>query len=277
MIFSELLSSRHSLERLLNLSATLAELTSSETLCSKIPTFLSQTLDLEPLSLVIFKQDHDQTEPTILSLSASGTVATGEASANFQRHILDICRQTLPLTTKDGPTMRRALDQSDVGHGFAQTAAAHLPLYPRQLVLSRALSDTHAFAIILHLRADQPLPSGILTESLVLVADQLTRMLACNYAWQEDPARLGESFERLTDREWVVLKGLNSEDGEKQLADRLHLSPHTLHSHIKSIYRKVGVQGRLPLLLKLNAAIREIRLNNLRSAAAPRECDRAVG
>jgi DNA-binding NarL/FixJ family response regulator len=89
-------------------------------------------------------------------------------------------------------------------------------------------------------------------------------------AWQDSPRLLGSAFERLTEREWVVLRGLNSDDGEKQLADRLSLSPHTLHSHIKSIYRKVGVQGRLPLLLRLNTAIRELRQTSINSVSAPR-------
>ena len=69
------------------------------------------------------------------------------------------------------------------------------------------------------------------------------------------PKALGAAFERLTDREWMVLQGLNSDAGEKQLADQLGLSPHTLHSHIKSIYRKVGVQGRLPAAARARECI----------------------
>jgi DNA-binding NarL/FixJ family response regulator len=47
------------------------------------------------------------------------------------------------------------------------------------------------------------------------------------------------------------------------LAGRLGLSPHTLHSHIKSIYRKVGVQGRLPLLLRAQGAVRALRIRQM--------------
>jgi len=74
--------------------------------------------------------------------------------------------------------------------------------------------------------------------------------------------------QRLTEREWVVLQGLMTEAGEKQLADQLGLSPHTLHSHIKSIYRKVEVQGRLPLLSKVHNVVRERRLARLNGRRA---------
>ena len=67
----------------------------------------------------------------------------------------------------------------------------------------------------------------------------------------------------------MVLRGLNSDAGEKQLADQLGLSPHTLHSHIKSIYRKVGVQGRLPLLLRAEEAMRGLRADRVNKRIVP--------
>jgi DNA-binding NarL/FixJ family response regulator len=91
----------------------------------------------------------------------------------------------------------------------------------------------------------------------------LGKLLACLVVWLAQPETLGSPFDRLTDREWMVLRGLNSECGEKQLADQLGLSPHTLHSHIKSIYRKVGVQGRLPLLLRAQQAMRVLRVGQM--------------
>jgi DNA-binding NarL/FixJ family response regulator len=96
--------------------------------------------------------------------------------------------------------------------------------------------------------------------TLELAGGHLVTQLGAMLAWIADSSVLGTPFDRLTDREWVVLQGLQSEDGEKQLADRLELSPHTLHSHIKSIYRKLGVQGRLPVLMRLGAAQRAYRM-----------------
>jgi len=60
---------------------------------------------------------------------------------------------------------------------------------------------------------------------------------------------------------------LNYDGSEKQLANQLGISPHTLHSHIKSIYRKIGVQGRLALLRRADDARRAVRLSRL--AARP--------
>ena len=113
--------------------------------------------------------------------------------------------------------------------------------------------------LLVHQRGDEGALSTQTTDALLMVAGQLAKLLKCLFVFHTGPQALGEPFERLTEREWVVLRGLNSDDGEKQLADRLSLSPHTLHSHIKSIYRKVGVQGRLPLLLRLQNALRDLR------------------
>jgi DNA-binding CsgD family transcriptional regulator len=87
----------------------------------------------------------------------------------------------------------------------------------------------------------------------------LVKTIRATVMWQSNPQSLGQPYDRLTEREWTVLVGLNSEDGEKQLADRLSLSPHTLHSHIKSIYRKLGVQGRLSLMQKFSMTLVDYR------------------
>jgi DNA-binding NarL/FixJ family response regulator len=266
--------SRADIERLMTVNVALSDLTHSTDLCVKAPAYLSRALELEPITLAIIAQENREAPPRLVCLGASGAFASGQADAAFREHILGILRQ-VPPATRDSQNFRST---PDAARGFAQTAVSdHLP-YPRQLVLLRVLSETHRLMLVVHLTADQRLPSGALAETLVLAADQLGRQLRTTFAWQDSPAVLGSPFERLTDREWAVLRGLNSEDGEKQLAERLDLSPHTLHSHIKSIYRKVGVQGRLPLLLRLNAAVRELRLSHLPMSRPTQELrERAVG
>ena len=123
--------------------------------------------------------------------------------------------------------------------------------------------------LIVHQRADQLAPSTRVTDTLLMAARQLAKLLRCVVAAISRPETLGGPFDRLTEREWMVLRGLNSDQGEKQLADQLNLSPHTLHSHIKSIYRKVGVQGRLPLLLRLSEAMRDLRTTTINMRSAP--------
>jgi two-component system NarL family response regulator len=54
----------------------------------------------------------------------------------------------------------------------------------------------------------------------------------------------------LTKRECEVLQGIASGLSEKKLAATLSLSPHTIHTHIKKIYRKLQVNSRAEAVLK---------------------------
>jgi two-component system NarL family response regulator len=54
----------------------------------------------------------------------------------------------------------------------------------------------------------------------------------------------------LTRREKEVLQGIASGLSEKKMADTLSLSPHTIHTHIKKIYRKLQVNSRAEAVLK---------------------------
>ena len=54
----------------------------------------------------------------------------------------------------------------------------------------------------------------------------------------------------LTKREKEVLQGVASGLSEKKLAEGLSVSPHTIHTHIKKIYRKLQVNSRAEAVLK---------------------------
>jgi two-component system NarL family response regulator len=54
----------------------------------------------------------------------------------------------------------------------------------------------------------------------------------------------------LSEREKDVLKGIANGLSEKKLAERLSLSPHTVHTHIKNIYKKLRVNSKTEALLK---------------------------
>jgi len=54
----------------------------------------------------------------------------------------------------------------------------------------------------------------------------------------------------LTKREKEVLQGIASGLSEKRLAESLSVSPHTIHTHIKKIYRKLQVNSRAEAVLK---------------------------
>jgi two-component system NarL family response regulator len=54
----------------------------------------------------------------------------------------------------------------------------------------------------------------------------------------------------LTSREKEVLQGVAAGLSEKKLAEKLGVSPHTVHTHIKKIYRKLQVGSRAEAVLK---------------------------
>ena len=63
------------------------------------------------------------------------------------------------------------------------------------------------------------------------------------------PAKIGD-LSGLSPRMEQTLRSLLSGDSEKQVAQRLGLSPHTVHVYVKAIYRKYGVSSRGELLAR---------------------------
>jgi DNA-binding CsgD family transcriptional regulator len=62
------------------------------------------------------------------------------------------------------------------------------------------------------------------------------------------PSGSSTTFDSLTPRQQQTLRCLLSGDSEKQIAHKLARSPHTVHTHVKSIYRNLGVSSRGELL-----------------------------
>ncbi len=221
------------LNQLLDVATMLRELTSDTASLAKIPQLLSSVLDLGPVTFALTRQDNSHSEPVIVSLATSQTLASEQAMVDLTRDVL--------------AHFMRAESAINPGNHDENSC---------ERIIYRRVNRQHAMMLIMH----QPLARTERIELLDILANHLSKALFAALSWQVYPTPLGEPFTALTEREWVVLCGLRSEDGEKQLADRLHLSPHTLHSHIKSIYRKMGVQGRLPLLQKLDQAILDYRI-----------------
>jgi len=48
----------------------------------------------------------------------------------------------------------------------------------------------------------------------------------------------------LTTREWEILMELTTRSTLQEIAARLYISPNTLKTHLKSLYRKIGVGSR---------------------------------
>lgn len=68
---------------------------------------------------------------------------------------------------------------------------------------------------------------------------------------QRDISGQKTTLDDLTEKEFSVVKAVasNSEITLKEIADRLHISEHTLRNHLASIYEKLGVRSRLELYI----------------------------
>ena len=79
------------------------------------------------------------------------------------------------------------------------------------------------------------------------------RLKACEAGPRPDA---GPADEQLTTRELRVLRLLTSELSERDIGQELYVSHNTVHSHVRSIYRKLGVSSRAQALRRT----RELRL-----------------
>jgi DNA-binding NarL/FixJ family response regulator len=68
------------------------------------------------------------------------------------------------------------------------------------------------------------------------------------------PPTVPAAAPRFSHREVQVLQLVVAGFGARAVAERLRLSPHTIRNHLKSIYRKLGVTGRV------EAAVHAVRL-----------------
>ena len=78
---------------------------------------------------------------------------------------------------------------------------------------------------------------------------------------QRDISDQKSTLDALTDKEFSVVKAVagNSEITLKEIADKLHISEHTLRNHLASIYEKLGLRGRLELYIFCSKFMNEIR------------------
>ena len=60
----------------------------------------------------------------------------------------------------------------------------------------------------------------------------------------------GEMLESPSQAEIAVLRLLATELTTRQIAEELYLSPHTVRSHMRALYRKLGVNGRIEAVVR---------------------------
>lgn len=63
---------------------------------------------------------------------------------------------------------------------------------------------------------------------------------------------------RLSGREIEIARGVFDDKKDHAIANELGVSPHTVHSYLIRIYRKLGVASRLQLALRIVAEARAV-------------------
>ena len=200
-------------EVLMDIAAMLADFTHDETLTRRIPGYLSRAMGFECLSMAVFQ---DSPEPKVLLAGCSADMPSTNDDA-FSRDMLSIHRQQ---------GKHAANGNSGIPVRLESLARLEWPPFlemPFATVASHSLDAGFSLQLTIHHRPIDPPASGVMLDSLRLVALQLARLLGCNIAWNFRPQAFGQPLNQLTDREWIVLRRLDEDVAEKQLAERLGL------------------------------------------------------
>ena len=67
---------------------------------------------------------------------------------------------------------------------------------------------------------------------------------------EQEWAKIGRSL-KLSGRELQLVRGMFDDRTDFAIADDLGISPHTVHTHCKRSYRKLGVTDRAELILRV--------------------------
>lgn len=69
---------------------------------------------------------------------------------------------------------------------------------------------------------------------------------------------------RLSGRELEIVRGVFDNRTEHALASELHISPHTVHTHLDRLHRKLGVGSRVQVVLCVVAQYLDLALSPAR-------------
>ena len=108
-----------------------------------------------------------------------------------------------------------------------------------------------ALAEVLMARGDRSEPRAVLTEARAILDSYPDAGVFPDLLERQErklrrtrPSRAGAMDGRLTERELEVLHLLHTELSVSELGKLLYVSPSTIKSHVKSVYRKLGVSSR---------------------------------
>jgi LuxR family maltose regulon positive regulatory protein len=203
-------------------------------------------------------------------LAAQALVAAGALEiVDPQRRLVAVggpCERAVVRARQD--LARGAPDSARTGLD-ACLAGTLAPVHVRTVIEARTLAAVvgsatgHVEVARAHLRAalDLVASSGVrapLLEYAPALVDMLEqeasstarRGLALDLLDHLRRTPAGHPVETLTDRETAVLQYLPTLMSNAEIADGLHLSINTVKSHLKAVYRKLGVDGRRDAVLR---------------------------
>lgn len=170
---------RSDTQTLMNMSATLGQLTQSWELCEFIPDYLQQTFDLTAACLVVVSAVPER--PTAILFRKSTLMTATGAHAKAQSMF------PLPLLATDMNDLK--LLASD----------------PGVTVVEQKLDQYHHMMLILHLHSGNRQRDVAALELLRLTGDFLTQGLQVLLEWECHPGAIGNPFDQLNSREWPVM------------------------------------------------------------------------
>lgn len=90
---------------------------------------------------------------------------------------------------------------------------------------------------------------GVIAAGDALIAPSITRRLIAEFAARPDPAERSATIERLTDREVEVLTEVGRGYPNTEIAERLHISPLTVKTHVSRVLTKLSARDRAQLVV----------------------------
>ena len=202
---------------------------------------------------------------------ADGARITGEETRRSLTHVVDehwnlgsrvVASLFLPATEQ-----QESLDFSRVQRAAADAeTAARLLRLTYELDATPLAPEVHAPTLVLHRRGDRTIPYALGRELAAAIpgAQFVSLDGSLHFPWIGDTrqlldavaefVRLGEyplegeqeapGEDSLSDREREVLVLVAEGLGDKEIAERLVLSPHTVHRHVANIRTKLGAASR---------------------------------
>ena len=81
--------------------------------------------------------------------------------------------------------------------------------------------------------------------------------------WRSGTGKLWSSLKALTEREQQIVSRAACGQVNRQIADELHISSHTVSSYLRRIFLKLGVGNRTEMVFKCRKLIENQRNMNL--------------